>query len=278
MTKEMKSNVFMLSLALGLGALLSSCSSDVPAGEEATGSKGKMTLRLEPSVTFVTSTRAVNESTYQSFDDYTVSIDDNAGNNKFSGTYAQLKTRMPLELPIGSYTISATYGTEHAASRDAFLVTGNDAFTISGDQTTSVTVNCTPTAGKLLVAFDAAMATYYDDYNVDFTGTAALGTSVAHWAKADTAPYYIALNQNGETVSYTIYLTAKSDYATEKDGQKLVNATATGSFTLGRNESKKLTVRPSYTPSTEGGLSIVITIDDTTNDKPINIEVPVTWI
>ena len=278
MTKEMKRNVFLLSLALGMGALLSSCSSEAPVDDETTGRKGKVTLRLEPTVTFVTATRAVDESSYQSFGDYSVSIDDNKGNNKFSGTYAELQTRMPMELPIGSYTISAEYGTEHASSRDAFLVKGEDAFTISGDQTTAVTVNCTPTSGKLLVQFDAAMATYYDDYNVDFTGTAALGTSVAHWAKGDAAPYYIALNQSGETVSYTIYLTAKSDYATEKEGQKIVNATVTGSFDLARNETKILKVQPNYTATTDGGLSIVITIDDTTNDKPITIEVPVTWI
>ena len=278
MTKKMRRNVLMLSLALGLGTMLSACSSDAPADDEVTGRKGKVTLSLEPCVTFVTSTRAVDENTYKNFDDYTVSIVDNKGSNKFSGTYATLKTRMPMELDLGSYSITATYGSEHAASRDAFLVKGEDSFTISGDQTTTVTVNCTPTSGKLLVVFDAAMSTYYDDYNVDFTGTEALGTSVAHWAKADTAPYYIALTQSGETVSYTIYLTAKSDYATEVDGQKVVNATATGSFTLNRNETKKLTIRPNYTPSTEGGLTIVITIDDTTNDKPIDIEVPVTWI
>ena len=158
------------------------------------------------------------------------------------------------------------------------MVKGSDSFTISGDQTTTVTVNCTPTAGKLLVEFDNAMSTYYDDYNVDFTGTAALGSSVAHWGKTDTAPFYIALTQNGETVNYKIYLTAKSDYATEVDGQKVVNAVAEGSFTLARNETKKLTVAPSYTPSAEGGLKIVVTIDDSTNDKTINIEVPVTWI
>ena len=65
---------------------------------------------------------------------------------------------------------------------------------------------------------------------------------------------------------------------TEVDGQKVVNAVAEGSFTLARNETKKLTVAPSYTPSSEGGLKIVVTIDDSTNDKTINIEVPVTWI
>lgn len=277
MTRQMRTNTFFLCLSLGLAGLLSSCSSDAPFGDEQTG-KGKATFSLEPVVTFVTSTRAVDESTYQNFDDYTVTIANSGGVEKFSGTYATLKTRMPMELDLGSYTIEATYGSEHAASRDAFLVKGSDSFTISGDQTTTVTVNCTPTAGKLLVEFDNAMSTYYDDYNVDFTGTAALGSSVAHWGKTDTAPFYIALTQNGETVNYKIYLTAKSDYATEVDGQKVVNAVAEGSFTLARNETKKLTVAPSYTPSSEGGLKIVVTIDDSTNDKTINIEVPVTWI
>lgn len=274
----MRKNTFFLCLSLGLAGLLTSCSSDNALGDEPSEGQGKVTLTLEPNVTFTLPTRAVDESSYTNFDDYTVKIEDSRGNEKFNGTYATLKTRMPLTLDLGSYNVYAEYGTEYASSRDGFLVKGENSFTIAGDQTTTTTVNCTPTAGKILVAFDAAMATYYDDYNVDFSGTAALGSSVAHWGKTDTAPFYVKLNEGGETVNYTIYLTAKADYATSQNGEKLTSATATGSFQLQRNKAKKLTVKPNYTPSTEGGLTVVIEIDDTTNDKPITIEVPVTWI
>lgn len=278
----MRKNVFFMCLSLGCAGLLSSCSFennfDAEVAEQAAGQKGKVTFDLASSVEFVTGTRAVDESSYQNFDNYTVNIIDGRGNSKFSGTYATLQTRLPLELDLGSYSVTASYGTEFAASRDGFKVEGSNTFTISAANTVTSTVNCTPTAGKVLVAFDASMATYYDTYSVDFSGTAALGSSVAHWGKDDTAPYYLALNESGETVTYTIYLTAKTDYATLQEGNKVTDATATGSFTLQRNTAKKLTIRPNYTPSTEGGLAITVTIDDSTNDKPIDIEVPVSWI
>ena len=89
----------------------------------------------------------------------------------------------------------------------------------------------------------------------------------------------MALDAAGETVTYTIHLNAKEDYATKlADGTKSTEAEVTGSFQLQRNKAYKLRVKPNYTPSTEGGLSIIIVIDESTNDKPINIEVPVTWI
>ena len=122
------------------------------------------------------------------------------------------------------------------------------------------------------------MDTYCDTYSVDFAGTTALGTSVAHWGKTDTAPYYLAISENGETVNYTIYLTSKEDYAAKVGEEKVTEATATGSFLLERNKTKKLKVSANYTPSTDGGLKINIEIDETTNDIPVTIEVPVTWI
>ena len=239
---------------------------------------GRLVLDLNADANFNFETRAVDENTYRNTDNYTVNITDSKGNSKFSGTFATLKTRLPLELDLGSYNISAEYGTEYPASRDAFKAVGSNTFTIQAAKTVETTVECTPTAGKVLVEFDASMATYCDLYDVDFSGTAALGTNAAHWGKDDTAPFYLAISEAGETVNYTIHITTKSDYAGLNGEEKVTNATATGSFPLQRNKAKKLTIRPNYTPSTEGGLKIEVTIDETTNDKPITIEVPVTWI
>ena len=270
---------FLMCSAIGLTTSCLSETKDLePRSVPEEKETGRLMLDLNADANFAFETRAVDESSYQNFDNYTVNILDGRGNSKFSGTFATLQTRLPLELDLGSYSITATYGTEYAASRDGFKVEGSNTFTISAANTVSTTVNCTPTAGKVLVAFDASMATYYDTYSVDFSGTMALGTSVAHWGKEDTNPYYLALDEAGETVTYTIYLTATSKYATMQNGNKITEATATGSFTLQRNTAKKLTIRPNYTATTEGGLAITITIDDTTNDKPVDIEVPVSWI
>ena len=277
----MRTKTFIMCLSLGLAASLTSCSfenqlegDDVISSSE----KGKLALDLKSGVEFATMTRVVDESTYQDFDNYNVEITDSRGNSQFSGSFATLRSRLPLELDLGSYDITASYGTERAYSRDEFLVTGSDHFTIQGGRTITCTVNCAPTAGKVLVEFDASMDTYCDTYSVDFSGTTALGTSVAHWGKSDTAPYYLAISENGETVNYTIYLTAKADYAAMMGNDKVTEATATGSFSLERNKAKKLKVSANYTASTEGGLKINVEIDETTNDIPVTIEVPVTWI
>jgi hypothetical protein len=39
-----------------------------------------------------------------------------------------------------------------------------------------------------------------------------------------------------------------------------------------------MNISPVYTPTGSGDLSIEVTIDDTTEDKEVDIEVPVTWV
>lgn len=274
----MRTKTFFVCLSLGMAGMLASCSSDTT--EPSTGGKkGTLTLDLTSGVNFEAGTRAVNESSYQNYDNYTVNVTAQGGSSKFSGTFAELRDRMPMELDLGSYTITASYGAEHAASRDEFLVEGESTFSIEAGKDITANVTCEPTCGKLSVQFDATMATYYSEYFVNFSGSAAMGTGSAAWGSEDTAPYYVALNPGGETLTYTIHLKAKDDYATQlADGSKAVEGEVTGTFTLERNKAYKLSISPNYTPSTEGGLSIQITIDETTNDKQIDIEVPISWI
>lgn len=278
----MKTKKTILCMMLGAVALFTSCTSEEQetlSPENGSEQKGQFVLNLNSNADFSVQTRALNENAYSNTDNFTVQIINASSQVVMECKGSELSTYLPKELSIGSYEVKAFYGTESKASRNDFRVEGSNTFTIQAEQQTSVDVACAPTCGKLYVNFDPSMATYCSDYNVTYGGTEALGAETIAWAKADSEPWYVALTPNGETINYTINLTVKDSYAfTDGNGQKQTQAQYTGSFQLQRNHAHKLTVKPSYTPSTEGGLEIQITIDDTTNDHEVTFTVPVSWI
>lgn len=276
----MKMKFMLISLSLGLGAAFSSCTKDAEIMEASNGT-GMFKIDVVPGTTFLPTTRAVNENSYKTVDNYTLEITDASGASKFSGTYAQLQNELPMTLKIGSYNIKAYYGTESAASRTGFYVEGSSSFTIKSNETTQASVTCEPTCGKVLAAFNNEMNNYFSDYSVAFYGTAAIGSTDANaavWAKADTDPYYLKLNQGGETVSYKIHLTTKEGFFTGEEANRVQSGVVEGTFTLNRNEAHKLTIGPNLIEDATGNLAISITIDESTNDKEVNIIVPITWI
>lgn len=281
----MKTNKTILYMMLGAATLCTSCVSEdrdlgLPDAKVTSDQTGTFHVKLNADAGFETQTRALNEASYRNTDNYTVQLI-NASNSSvmFECKGSELSSNLPKELEIGSYELKAFYGTEYVSSRNDFRVEGSSTFTIRANDDATVTVNCLPTCGKLSVDFTSDMATYYDDYSVTYGGTAALAGGTIAWAKNDTEPWYVKLNQNGETLTYTVNVTAKEEYAHVDDsGNKQTSGTATGTFTLQRNRAHKLTVSPIYNPTTEGGLKINITIDESTNDKPTTIEVPLTWI
>lgn len=269
---------------MGVGAtlFLNSCVSDDLGLDRDSDNAGYGTLTLGlTSNTKFTPTRALSETGYTNISAYTVKLV-NAKNDQvvLEGRYSELNNQFPAVLEIGSYRLEASYGVEHPCSRDEFFMIGNTVVTIKANEKKEVNVACAPTCGKLSVAFDAGMATYFDDYSVTYSGTKAMGaTGSCVWGKTDTDPWYVALEEGGETLHYTINLVAKDDYLhNDADGTQSKEATVEGSFTLERNRAHKLTIKPNYTPSIEGGLSITITIDEGTNDHEVNWEVPVTWL
>ena len=280
----MNAKQLILCMSMGIApALFYSCASDdrefeLPASKQ----YGTLSIDLTNETEFALSrdSRTLNEETYKNAANYTVRLVNTSNDNVlFECNYNDLSDYLPKTLEIGTYRVEASYGTERAFSRNEFLCSGSNTFSIQAKEEKKVTVNVSPTCGKLSVAFDSEMATYFDDYSVTFGGTKAMGSSTCAWAKDDTEPWYVALSENGETVNYTISLTAKDDYMhSDANGNTSKQASVTGSFQLQRNKAHKLTVRPNYNPTTEGALSITITIDESTNDKEYTWEVPVTWI
>lgn len=263
----------------GAGAFLvlafASCSQDPVEDSGMNNKQGMLMLNLKGKTNFV-QTRAVNESDYNNVDNYTVVVTDKDGNERLNCKGSEVAYKMPLTMAIGGYTIKAFYGTESAASRNEFYVEGVKTGTIKADQKENIEVVCTPTCGRIIVNFSNDMATYFRDYHVSFSGTRALGSETLQWLKDDIEPWYVKLDNGGETVSFTITTVTKDEYVNGGNSDK--TATKTGTFRLERNKGYKMSINPAYTPTGGGSVGIEITIDESTNDKPIDIEVPIDWI
>lgn len=267
----MKTKKWIAGVVLCAGFALAACTSDEGLNAPAETEQGQLVLNLSSGTNFSEETRAVNEDSYKNLSNYNVVVTDKDGIEKLSCKGSELEHNMPLTLTIGSYSVKAYYGKEHNASRDEFYVEGTAGGTVkSGNKNEPVTVICTPTCGRVKVAFADAMETYFSDYKVEFGGTKALGGQTFLWEKGDTDPWYIKLDEHGENISFTITATAKTDYESQE--------TWKGSFPLQRNKAYKMTVKPGYVAPDTGIIDLEITIDESTNDIEKDIEVPVTWI
>ena len=265
-----KKNVLGLLLMLGVG--LCSCSRATDFGStEAETEQGLLSLTLGTEADFTT--RAVVENDYVNTDNYTVVVTDKDGVEKMNCSGSEVASKMPLIMSVGSYTVKAYYGKEHPASRDEFYVFGETHGTIKADQQEAVEVVCAPTCGRITVNFDKQLATYYSDYKVTFKGTKALGEESIEWKKNDAEPWYVLLDEGGETISFTINTTPKEEFINNPQQGN----TKTGTFKLERNKAYKMNITANYTPTIFGEVEISITIDDSTNDIPVDIEVPIDW-
>lgn len=247
-----------------LTAFLAAACSSEGSEDAAIAGQGSVTLGLETATSF---TRAVTESDYNDTDLYTVQILNDKGVVTQEFNYAERPAS--IMLANGSYTLRSFYGSEYKdlpASRNGFYVEGNSHFQVAGKET-AVSVTCRPVCGKLSVKWDATMADHFSTYSVVFT-TAALQAagSTAPWSSTDTEPWYVNIPQDGETVNATVTATRKSDNksATTKLSYKLLPA-----------KSWTLSIKPI---NNSGEMSISITIDESTNDKPIDIIVPSDWL
>ena len=275
----MKRTNMKLGAVLLLGTMLGACTQisdfenpvEKEQGQEQEQGQGMLSLSLYGGASFTT--RALQESSYKNVDNYTVIVVDKDGVEKMNCKGSEVPSKMPLTMSIGSYEIKAFYGTEHSASRDAFYVYGEVKGSIKADQEENVNVVCAPTCGRIEVNFDDVMSTYYSDYYVAFTGTQALGAETISWLKDDSEPWYVKLNEGGERISFTITVTPKEEYL----NNELQGDTKTGTFTLDRNKGYKMNVSANYTPTDIGGIELNVTIDESTNDKPVDIEVPIEW-
>lgn len=270
----MKRKKLMLGTMLMLGAmLLGSCIEHSEFLDQTDPEQGKLSLTLNVDAGFEKVTRAVNESSYTNVDNYIVVVTDKDGVEKMNCKGHEVASKMPLTLNLGSYHVQAFCGTEKAYSREEIYVYGEAYGTLLAYEEETVEVVCTPTCGRISVNFDGSMAEFYNDYSVTFSGTEAMGAENISWLKGDKEPWYVKLNEGGETISFAITTKAKDEYV----NNELQGDVKTGTFKLYRNKAYKMNISANYTPTNIGEIKITITIDESTSDKPVDIEVPIEW-
>lgn len=253
-------------LCLGAGMLLASCASD--AGDP-TATTGKGTISFSvgtPGLFESTQTRALNEKDYTNTNNYTVQIIDDQDAIIQEGLYGEIKSNA-YKLNNGNYTIKAYYGEESNASQEKFLVTGQVNISVAANDQ-AVNVDCYPTCGKLRANFDATMTNFFSAYSITYeTEALTAAGAVVNWTQTNTAPWYVKLNPEGETVKATIHLT-RSDDGTSAQVVKVNEG-------MKPNQSWTMNIAPK---DDNGTLGITITIDESTEDITHDIEVPSDWI
>ena len=116
---QMKLKHLLSCMGLGATLVLTSCMSEDPGfdfGAETSKVYGSLNLEsLTVNSEFDPLTRAVSEDAYRNVSNYNIRVvDTKSGTDVLNCAYSSLADNMPLPLEIGSYTIIASYGAEHA--------------------------------------------------------------------------------------------------------------------------------------------------------------------
>ncbi|MDD6210406.1 MAG: DUF4493 domain-containing protein [Bacteroidales bacterium] len=266
-----KKNYLWILATLTIGVFAISCSSDHNDLQINEG-QGTVMLSMATNASFGAESKILNEAAYKNTANYTVQIFNNQTQTKeYEFVYSDLENQGAITLENGAYTLKAFFGNEYVASQTDFLVTGSTSFTVNGDEkpTQEVSVSCEPTCGKFVVNFNSNMKNYFSDYYVTYSTKAlkAETSTTAIWSKDNTAPWYLKLDKN-EEVTATIHIIRASD----GKSTEIVKT-----YVLSPNQGWNLNINPVYDPVV-GSLGITITINEETNDIPLDVVIPSEWI
>lgn len=241
------------------GWMLTACSSEEDSLQIPEG-KGYVKLNLTTNTGF--QTKAMDESFYENRGNYTVQILDDEGSIVKNWKYTEIPEDL-IELANGSYVLKAFCGEDKNASTTSMYVEGTNGFDINGDQK-EVSVTCAPVCARVTIVGEG-MDEQFSDWSA-MIGTKAQGSGSFYQYPKDGDPVYLKV-EKGESISVNFTFTPKS-------GSKTTTASKT--YTVNPNEALKITLKPGTSES--GNLGITITIDGSTNDETINIEIPADWV
>ena len=241
------------------GWMLTACSSEEDSLQIPEG-KGYVKLNLTTDAGFQTKA-ALDESTYQNKDNYTVQILDDEGSIVKNWKYTEIPEDL-IELANGSYVLKAFCGEDKNASTTSMYVEGTSDFDIDGDEK-EVSVTCAPVCARVTIVGEG-MDELFSDWSA-MIGTKAQDGSFYKYSK-DGDPVYLKVEKD-EAISVNFTLTQKSN-------SKITTINKT--YTVNPNEALKITLKPAT--SENGNLGISIKIDGSTNDYKIDIAIPSNWI
>lgn len=192
-------------------------------------------LQSDYSITEQTRSSVSDYAALPSVNDFDVTVTGTSKSFAWTGKFSEWDEK--LQIPAGSYIVTATYGSiDDEGIRKPFF-TGEKSFTVNGGETTEVSVE--PKLGNTIVKISCstAFSSYFDDCLFTISRDA--------------------------TIIATMY--AGSNDAVFVDGYKLTisGASAKGGFTKDFTNLKAATAYTMYFDVTNvGGLKITITFDD----------------
>lgn len=170
----------------------------------------------------------------------------------------------PLELPVGTYKVKASYGEKDAFGFDAPYYEGEAEVKVTANKTVTAEIICKLANIKVTVEFDQEIKDNFKSYSVFIDGGEGKGISFSSDRGNLDAEGYIPANDNGDTsVKWQLVLvnTAGKSY--------VANDTYTG---LKKQQHYILKIKLGDPADGDGFLAIKLIVDNTQEEKEFDID------
>ncbi|MBB3697163.1 DUF4493 domain-containing protein [Flammeovirga yaeyamensis] len=248
-TKHIITYVISIFLASSIFSCRMMESADLDIGHK----KGEVAFNIEGDDSLIPVTYARTKGTMD-ISDFCVEIrNENGVLVKYFEKFSEMPNR--LDMKIGQYSIKAlSHLKQENAAFDAPYYEGATTFEVKENETSDVEVTCTLSNMKVSVNYDPNFETYFKDYHVVVSNGMKLG--MLDFTKAEIRPGYFQVNP----LELEMTVITRDDQTFSK------------TFTIkdvAARDHHQITFSPQV-----GDSGISIEIDDTTNDKEIDLDVP----
>lgn len=229
---------------------------------------GKLSLGLSATSSFTSQSRSVDESVYMNPDNYTVEVADETGIQAYNGSYKDMPMEIELEAEK-TYTVKAFCGENVDAGFDCLYVEGKQQFILQDGELKNIVLACRPANVKVSLAYTEDFLKYYTDCTVHLQ-TSHLTTPFDMHMKSDAGKdAFLKANPEGELLTITI------DGFVDKEGNPVVlGEVLTATKTIAPKNHLIITLDPEVIVVSGGSASFDVDVDEGTENKDINIEIP----